>query len=132
MISYECIGDERMFKSPISKTGDIRYFELIKIFILVIVFYALFTKYVLVQTSMISDSSFELVSIMTILFIIQLYLACFEGFKQLKEYILSRVLKYIHVKRITLKKQVFNLYNNTQKSFYIQKELYKLNCSIRC
>lgn len=91
-----------MIKSPISKTGDIKYFEVIKIVILISLFYGYFTKYSVESFSTISQATPIMIIIISVLFIVQIVLTGFKEAQELMDLVLSFKLIPATQKRLKL------------------------------
>ena len=121
-----------MIKSPITKTGDIRYFEVIKIFILISFFFMFFSKTLTTHFAPMEKASSVMVTTLTVLFIFHLLVSLLSEFKELYNILRSFVITFIDVPRLKTKDFVKIFIQSGTQFIPLNKNIYlKLNV-IRC
>ena len=123
---------DNMIKAPISKTGDIRYFEFIKIFILVSFFYALFSMFSeLRQYNLITINSYVVNIILLLMLIIPIIALVIEASEIIKS-IRSFIITYIEVNtRFFIDVNFF--VNDVIKTLVLNStKSYQMLCVVRC
>ncbi len=119
-----------MIKAPITKTGDIKYFELIKIFVLVSFFYA-FSSFLTDQSSLVlGTQSILVLNLINILVTFVVLFVSYGDVVELIEIIKSFAIKLIIMPVIEVKEVIVN----TVSSFteYISNKTFLSLCVIRC
>ena len=72
-----------MIKSPITKTGDIRYFEVIKIFVLISFFFGILSKVFITHSTSMENASTGMTVVVSTMYILQLIMASLSELKEL-------------------------------------------------
>ena len=122
-----------MFKSPITKTGDIRYFEFIKLFVLVSFFYA-FISNLTNSSSFVYQTSplWLLVTIYILIVISALFASCVELFNIMKT-IKGFVIKAITISstNVTICMSLVTKYTKTG-TIHMSSPNHQKLCVVRC
>lgn len=122
-----------MIKAPITKTGEIRYFEFIKIFLLVSFFYSFFSLFASQPHLSLENASVFTINIILYLFVIVLLVAVvFETLELIdlvKSFIVKRIPLYIS---FILEFKTIITYKISTIFSTVDNNLYNKLCVIRC
>ena len=95
-----------MIKSPITNSGDIRYFEVIKIFVLISFFFGILSKLFITYSTPLQNASTVMLTVLTTMYIIQLIMASLSELKELMLILKSFVIRLIELPKLKAKELV--------------------------
>lgn len=120
-----------MVKAPISKTGDIRYFEIIKIFVLVSFLCALYSKVSLSNFENLYQMSFGAMGIIILLTSANVLLLSMIGLKEIKQIIDRFIIRFLVQYTPAIKEKIIEIYFAIFSERSNKSIQYKL-CVLRC
>lgn len=120
-----------MIKAPITKNGDIRYFEFIKLVVLVAFFVALVTNFTEQEKFFVSINSIYGVAVSIIFICVTLITEIYRDLKAILSIIKGVIISYIPVYYVEIKRGISTIIETISSLFISDLSQAKL-CVVRC